>query len=145
MIGHQWMETLRGRVAQQECDFIGHMNVQFYIARISDATTTLNAAIGIDVRFMREQRRALVTLRQDVSYLRELRAGDLVAMHSGIVGIEGKKVHYFHRLSRVEDGEVAMTARQLMMGMDLDRRRAVAMDEAILERARAILVTEDTP
>jgi acyl-CoA thioester hydrolase len=142
MAGQELMETLRGRVAQQECDFIGHMNVQFYIARISDATTTLNAAIGIDVRFMREQRRALVTLGQDVAYLRELRAGDLVVMHSGIVAIEGKKVRYFHRLSRVEDGEIAMTARQLMIGMDLVRRKAILIDDEILERARAMLVAE---
>ena len=39
-------ETYRGSVAAWECDQYGHMNVQFYTARISDAAASVMLAAG---------------------------------------------------------------------------------------------------
>ncbi len=136
------IETYRGRVAPQQCDHLGHMNIQFYVARISDATVVLNAAMGITASYVRTQRRALATIRQEISYLAELNAGDLIAMHSGVLAAEGKKVWFLHRMTRVEDAAPVMSAKVLMLGMDLERRKAIPVEEAILARAKAFLVEE---
>jgi acyl-CoA thioester hydrolase len=136
------IETFRGRVAAAECDHLGHMNVQFYVARISDATTTLSDAIGITASYIRTQRRALVTVHLDISYLAELKAGDLIAMHSGVLSVEPKKVRVIHRMTRVEDGKPAMSAKALMLGMDLEQRRSTPLDDAVLARARNLIVEE---
>ena len=136
------IETFRGRVAPYECDHLGHMNVQFYVARVSDATATLTDAIGLTATYTRTRKRAVVTVHLDISYLAELKAGDLIVMHSGVLAVEPKKLRIVHRLTRVEDGKPAMRARALMIGMDLERRRATPLDEDILERARQLLVDE---
>lgn len=137
-----WIETYRGRVAPAECDYLGHMNIQFYVARISDATATLNNAIGFTAGYVRSQRRALVTVHQDISYIAEVMAGDLLVMHSGVSAAESKKVRVLHRLTRAGGNEPVMTANVLMVAMDLERRRAAAMDEAILAGMRKHLIAQ---
>lgn len=136
------IETFRGRVAPSECDHLGHMNVQFYVGRISDATATLNDAIGLTARYTRERRRALATVQLEVSYLAELKAGDLIALHSGVLSVEPKKVRFIHRMTRVEDGKPAMRAKVLMVGMDLEQRRSTALEPEILDGARRLIVDE---
>ena len=145
MIERSLIETYCGRVAPSECDHLGHMNVQFYVARISDATATINAAIGLTSNYIRARRQALATVRQEISYLLELKAGDLIAMHSGVLSAEGKKVWFLHRMTRVEDGKTVMTARVLMVCLDLERRTSVVLEKAILARARALVVQEAAP
>lgn len=137
-----WIETYRGRVTPAECDYLGHMNIQFYVARISDATATLNHALGLTAGYVRSQRRALVTVHQDISYVAEVTAGDLLVMHSGVSAAENKKVRVLHRLTRADDGELVMTAKVLMVGMDLQHRRSVALDESILAGMKKHLIPE---
>lgn len=138
------IETYRGRVAPQECDHLGHMNVQFYVARISDATVAINAALGLTAGYVRRHRRALATVRQEISYLAELKPGDLIAVHSGVLSAEGKKAQFLHRMTRVEDGVRVMSAKVLMVGMDLELRKSVPLDAELLARARELLVEEET-
>jgi acyl-CoA thioesterase FadM len=38
------VETCLDRVSERECDHLGHMNVQFYVARVSDAAWHVMAA-----------------------------------------------------------------------------------------------------
>ena len=137
------IETWRGRVTPSECDHLGHMNVQFYMARISDATVTLNSALGMTSTYIRERRRALVTVHVEISFLAELKAGDLIVMHGGVLSVEGKKMRLLHRMTRVEDAKHVMVAKVLMVGMDLEHRKSVAMDDAIADRAKKLIVKED--
>ncbi len=139
---NQAIETYRGRVAFSECDHFGHMSMQFYVARVSDATVTLGNAIGLTASYIRTQRQILVTVHQEISYLAQLRAGDLVVMSSGLLSIEGNKLRFMHRMTRLEDGEPVMCAKALMMGMDLERNTEVFLEESILTRAQALLINE---
>src|SRR3954471_12915508 len=140
----QLIETYRGRVAVWECDHLGHMNVQFYVARISDAPLRLSGAIGVTAAYVRERRRALATVHQDISFITELKPGDLIAMHGAVLSVEGKKLRFLHRMTRVEDGRHVMTAKVLMVGMDLEQRKSVVLDDFVAESARKLLVEETT-
>ena len=46
------IETNFGRVALGECDHLGHMNVQFYVSKVSDAAWHVMASIGITPAFI---------------------------------------------------------------------------------------------
>jgi acyl-CoA thioesterase FadM len=82
----------------------------------------------------------LVTVHQEIAYLAALTAGDLVVMHGGVLSADRETLQFMHRMTRVEDGETVMTAKVLMLGMDLERRTSVALEEAILTRAKQLLV-----
>lgn len=60
------VKTYLGRVSEQECVRLGHMNVQFYVARVSDAAwhVDLMASIGITPEFIRERRQAPAAVRR---------------------------------------------------------------------------------
>ena len=116
------------------------MNVQFYIAKLSDAAWHVMASIGITPTFIRERRHAPAAVKQDVFYLKELLAGDLVRMESGVLDASERKLTFFHRLSNVETGQIAMKSRIYTVNMDLDARRSTLLDPAILARARERLL-----
>lgn len=138
------VETYLGRVSEQECDHLGHMNVQFYVARVSDAAWHVMASIGITPEFIRERRQAPAAVRQEISYLKEALAGDILRMDSGVLEASDRKLTFFHRLTQVETEQVVMTSKVFTVNMDLDARRSTLLDPAVLRLARARLLPADT-
>ncbi|MCZ2439179.1 MAG: acyl-CoA thioesterase [Pseudomonadota bacterium] len=140
-----FVETHLGRVAPTECDHLGHMNVQFYVAKVSDAAWHVMASIGITPAFIRERRQAPAAVKQEIAYLKELRAGDLLRMDSGVLEASEKRLTFYHRLTNVETGQVAMTSKVYTVNMDLDARRSTPLDPTILTRALERLLPEAAP
>lgn len=67
-------ETYRGAVAASECDEFGHLNIAFYPERFEAAARALLARLGAPG--------AAPTLSLDTRYLKELRAGETLVIHS---------------------------------------------------------------
>ena len=84
------LTTGRGAVSNWECDQWGHLNVQFYLAKASDAHTVLAAQLGLAPSRLRAQANthALLGLKQRVLFKRELRAGDVFTMTSGVRAVD---------------------------------------------------------
>lgn len=138
------VETYLGRVSERECDHLGHMNVQFYVARVSDAAWHVMASIGITPAFIRERRQAPAAVRQEITYLKEALAGDILRMDSGVLEASDRKLTFFHRLTQVETERVVMTSKVFTVNMDLDARRSTLLDPQVLALARARLLPADT-
>ena len=136
------IETLRGRVAVGDCDYGGRMKVDAYVARISDATLTLGLTIGFTAEYIAAKRCGLVTLHQDIAYLGELEAGDLLVMLGGVLSVDCEQILLLHHMLRIEDGAAVLTAKVLMRGIHLEHRTSVALDAPILARARQLLIRE---
>ncbi|MDX5365767.1 MAG: thioesterase, partial [Alphaproteobacteria bacterium] len=78
----EFLDTFRGTVNTWECDEVGHMNVQFYVARASDAAFYLRHALGLSPSHVKVERRAMVAIEEHIRFHRELRAGDIMNMRS---------------------------------------------------------------
>ena len=63
-------ETARGTVYPWQLDHVGHMNVQFYVARFDEASWQLLANFGLTGSFLR----GMAALEQHIYYKRELLA-----------------------------------------------------------------------
>jgi acyl-CoA thioester hydrolase len=141
----EYLESLRGRVLERECDHLGHMNIQFYLGRVSDAAWAVLAAIGMTPEYIRDRRRGFAAVHQELDYFRELNSGDLIHMRSGVVDIAERKLTFLHHLHNSETGELAFTARVLGVNLDLDARKAVPLAPEIAARAKEYLIdAEDT-
>lgn len=138
-----FVQSYLGRVSSRECDQLGHMNVQFYVARVSDAAWHLMASIGITPTFIRERRQVPAVVKQEIAYLREALAGDLLSMESAVVGASERKLAFFHRLRNVETDQLVMTCTVHAVNMDLGARRSAPLDNAILAAARERLLPAD--
>ncbi len=120
------------------------MNVQFYVAKVSDAAWHVMTSIGITPAFIRERRQAPAAVKQEIAYLKEALAGDLLRMESGVLEASERKITFFHRLTKIETGQVVMTSKVFTVNMDLDARRSAPLDAAVLACARARLLAEET-
>lgn len=141
--GQVLVQSYLGRVSSRECDQLGHMNVQFYVARISDAAWHLMASIGITPAFIRERRQVPAVVQQEIAYLREALAGDLLRMESGVVDVSERKLRFFHRMRNVETDGLIMTCKVQTVNMDLRTRRSAPLDGAVLAAARERLLPAD--
>lgn len=111
-------ETYRGDVEAWECDAFGHMNIAFYGERFGDAAANLLAGVAATWRFR--------TVGLLVRYHRELRAGEAIAINSGVLDTtEGAKrerqVRIGHEL-QMGDGTLASTAEHLLAPRDAKMR-----------------------
>ncbi len=69
--------TYRGAVYPRHLDHMGHMNVQFYVAKFDEAVWHLFDRIGVTPGYIRAHDRGMAAVEMNVRYLKELRAGDL--------------------------------------------------------------------
>ncbi len=135
-----FIETFRGIVAPWECDEFGHMNVQFYNARLSDGFWQLMIAMGLGPGRRRELGIGIVALDGHITYAREMRTGQLIRVESGVAQIGEKSIHLVHRLIEGESGQVAMTSRVKSLCFDLKARRSTPFPAAVRERVARLLI-----
>ncbi|MCW5729410.1 MAG: acyl-CoA thioesterase [Alphaproteobacteria bacterium] len=139
----QFVETHRGMVQAWECDHLGHMNVQFYIARCSDAAWHLMHHVGLSPSFARAERIGLAAVRYDAEFRRELRAGDLLRMDTAVLAIGRSSIRLLNRLWNAGTDEIAMLMRNDGVCLDLETRRARPLPDFVRTRAEALLVSEE--
>ena len=63
---NQLVETVRSSVQTWECDQMGHMNVQFYLARENEGVASLASALGLRPRAQGEGRAGLLPREQHI-------------------------------------------------------------------------------
>ena len=133
------LDTFRGTVNTWECDEVGHMNVQFYVARASDAGFYLRDALGISPSVVRNEGRAMVALEEHVRFLRELRAGDIMNMRTRLLEIRDKTVVTLHELLNSATGETSATIVAVSGHFDLKSRKLVPWSAEAMERSVPLL------
>lgn len=79
--------TGRGAVNSWECDQWGHLNVQFYLAKASDAQAHLAARLGLAPSRLRAAGPGVMPMTDRTLFKRELRAGDIFFIRCGIRGV----------------------------------------------------------
>ncbi|MFT3809757.1 MAG: hypothetical protein QM698_07545 [Micropepsaceae bacterium] len=81
MSGSPWPIVYRGYVNPWDCDEMGHMNVQFHLAKASEAFEGLLVSLGLDIA----ARRTVRVARTRVRYLKEMHVSELVHIHAAPV------------------------------------------------------------
>ena len=133
------LETYRGAVYPWHCDHMGHMNVMWYVSKFDEATWNLFFEAGITPTYLRNHHRGMAGLQQNITYKRELHAGDVVAVRSGLLEVREKVVLFRHEMINLETAETAATMDLTVVHMDTAKRKSCPFPAAILERMRQML------
>jgi acyl-CoA thioester hydrolase len=128
--------TYRGTVYPWHCDHVGHMNVMWYVGKFDEATWNFVARFGLTPAYLRESGRGMAAVQQNISYRRELLAGDIVEVRSFLLEMRDKSIRFAHEMRNAETGEIAATCELTGVHLDREARKSVAFDAAIREAAR---------
>ncbi len=139
------VETYRGVVYPWHCDHMGHMNVMWYVGKFDEATWELFRRIGANPSFLRDNHRGMAAVDQRIAYQRELRAGDLLAIRSGVLEVREKTIRFVHEMRNSETQEVSAITSLVAVHLDADARKSTALPQAIVEAARGLMVDYALP
>ncbi len=139
------VETYRGVVYPWHCDHMGHMNVMWYVGKFDEATWELFRRLGVTPSFLRDNQRGMVAIDQRIAYQREVRAGDLVVIRSGLLEVREKTVRFVHEMRNSETQEVSAVTCVVGVHLDTRLRKSTQLPQAIVEAARGLAVDFPLP
>ena len=126
--------TYCGTVYPWQCDHVGHMNIMWYVGKFDAANWNLFARIGLTPTYLRQCNRGMAAVQQNISYARELLAGDIVEIRSALLEIRDKSIRFRHEMRNAETGETAATCEVTGVHMDRQARKSAPFPDAIRDQ-----------
>jgi acyl-CoA thioester hydrolase len=127
--------TYCGTVYPWQCDRVGHMNIMWYVSKFDEANWNLFARLGLTPTYLRESGRGMAAVQQNISYKRELLAGDIVEVKSTLLEIGDKSIRFRHEMRNAETGEIAASCEITGVHLDRQARKSVPFTDAIRKSA----------
>src|SRR5258708_19413337 len=106
------------------------MNIMWYVGKFDEANWNLFARIGLPPTYLRESGRGMAAVQQNISYKRELLAGDIVEVRSVLLEIREKSIRFRHDMRNAETGEIAAFCEITGVHMDLHTRTSPTFSTA---------------
>jgi acyl-CoA thioester hydrolase len=126
-----FIETYRGTVRPEECDELGHMNVQHYFAAVSNGMFAMMSRLGLTPGKIQERQMSFAVVHAETDFHRELRSGDMMLLESTVLKLGDKSATFRHRLKNPSTGSVAMTTDFTCVLLDLAGREAIRIPDDI--------------
>lgn len=128
------MLTYRGTVYPWHCDHMGHMNVMWYVSKFDEGTWNFLSKIGLTFAFMRENGSATAGVEQNITYKKELFAGDVVSVRTILLEIRDRVIRIQHEMRKNDTDEVAAIMVITVVHLDEKSRRATPYPPPIREK-----------
>lgn len=139
------IDAYYGSVQTWECDQMGHMNVQFYVARASDALAHLGHAMGLGPSYAREHGAALVARDHHIKFLREIRPGQAFSVHAAVLGASGDVLRVYNEFRSSVDNSVLTTVVAEVTLVDLRTRETLPLPKETVARVPALAIELPEP
>ena len=130
--------TYRGAVYATHCDHIGHMNIASYGAKFDEANWVFFCEIGLTPSYLRGECYGMAGVQQNISYKRELFAGDIIEVTSKLLELRDKSIRFLHEMRAGEGTEVAATTILTAVHLDTKARKAIAFPDEVKSKAQAL-------
>jgi len=140
------METeasYRGTVYPWQCDHVGHMNIMWYVGKFDEANWNLFARVGLTPTYLRQSGCGMAGVQQNISYVSELPAGDIVEIKSVLLEIRDKSIRFRHEMRNAETGEMAAFCEITAVHLDRKARKAIAFTDAVRKIAATQLAVAE--
>lgn len=139
MATNRQFNTFRGLVYPSQCDAMGHMNVQYYIAAFDQAMWHLVHELGYRKPAGTNMGHGWADVRHVIDYRSELSAGALYQVVSGIDKVGVSSLVTRHRMNELETGGLAAECEMTSVYFDLAARASAPLPQSLGDAARALL------
>jgi acyl-CoA thioester hydrolase len=120
------------------------MNIMWYAGKFDEANWNLFARIGLTPTYLRQSNRGMAAVQQNISYKRELLAGDIVEIRSVLLEIGEKSIRFVHEMRNAETGEITANCEITAVHMDRQARKSAPFEDAIRSTAAKLLAFPET-
>jgi acyl-CoA thioester hydrolase len=134
--------TYRGAVYPWQCDHVGHMNIMWYVGKFDEANWNMFARLGLTPSYLRQSGRGMAGVQQNISYKRELFAGDIVEVRSRLLELREKSIRFLHEMRNAETGEIAATCEITAVHLDRQAHKSMPFEDAVRTVAARHLAPE---
>ena len=139
-MNHPGAEIWRGGVTPWQCDEMGHMNVQFYLAAANEGLVGLAAMLGMPHAYTPGATSTLIVREHHVRFLKEARPGAGLMMTGGLLSI-GETDATLLQLIFHATGEPAAAITAKVAHVTPRDLRPFPWTRATLDRAQALTVS----
>jgi len=128
-----------GRVLPEWIDYNGHMNVAYYVLAFDHASDRLFDHFDLGETYRRATDHSIFVLEAHVTYERELKAGDPLAVTTQLIDADAKRLHFFHRMLHGAEGYLAATIELMTLHVNLRGPKAAPIPAAAAEKIQQVL------
>lgn len=125
------IKTYQGTIYPWNCDHMNHMNVKFYVEKFDEATWNFFSLLGLTSKYLKEEKRGMVALEQNIKYLKEVLAGDNLYIESEIIEIKGKIIKFKHVMINLETREIVSETELVGLHIDTVKRKGVIVPDFV--------------
>jgi len=122
------LHTHSSIIGHHEDDGFGHLSIQGFMARVSDAYPVLMATIPA-FQHIDEHGLGGAALEYRFNYRRVPQINDIITIRSGVSAVGSKTYNFCHWLFNAANGTCVATAEVVAVPLDLKNRRAVALPD----------------
>jgi acyl-CoA thioester hydrolase len=128
-----------GVVLPEWIDANGHMNLAYYVVLFDQATDLLYDAIGVGQAYRDATGNSTFTAETHTLYEREVRVGERVRVVAHLLGVDAKRLHYFHEMFHAEGGHRVAAQELMALHIDMAARRVAPFPPDLHARIQAMV------
>lgn len=128
------VRTLDCAVEDAWIDINDHMNAQYYGIVVYRAHAAFTEMLGLGDEYVRATGFGKVVVQTAMSYEREVLRGARLGVDSWLLGVDAKRLHFFHEVRDLGEGSRAAVSEQLDLHVDLRKRGTAALPADVLTR-----------
>jgi acyl-CoA thioester hydrolase len=116
-----------------------HVNIRYLLAVFDDAGDAFYPAVGLDDASHRRRESGTMDLEHHTHFVREVCAGDKLAVYLRIVGVGPKRFHYVMFLVNQSTGQLASIFECVNTFVDLTTRKSAPWPEDVRSALQSLL------
>lgn len=132
------LRLLQTTVGPEWIDVNAHMNAQHYYSVIYQAHVLMTDYLELSGDYVSQRQLSKVVVESHNRFERELRLGDPIEVRSWLLGVDAKRLHFFHEIWHAQAGYRVGTGEQIDVHVDLRSRRSAAFPAGVLARLQAV-------
>ncbi len=117
-------------------DYNGHMNVAYYTLAFDQGGERLVEAVGMGERYTAASHNSWMVLEAHITYQQEAHRGDRLQITNRVLDFDHKRLHLYQEMLRGTD--LLATQEQMVLHVDLRRRRSAPFEPQVLEAIRRL-------
>jgi acyl-CoA thioester hydrolase len=122
-------DRYQAEIRPEWIDYNGHMNVAYYVLLFDYATDALWSYLGIGEDYLKRTNHSTFALESHITYRGEVKLGDSVRVTSQLLGVDTRRLHFFHRMYHSDQGYLAATLESVCLHVSMATRRAAPFPE----------------